>query len=483
MRNTIKLISLCLVLIGAIALIPGCSGTGIKTTRELPQSLDELSLTEMWNAVADVTDVQESMAELGSFNLRADEDGGIDSLYFDFRGRNKEGRPYIYFAEMGGEGKIDIRENESKNSVSLSAHPMTVFAEIDKVGLDSLEPGEAGFAMEISFQEGDVGYSYDYSDIYHLEDGALRQLEEIIFHSETPWCTIGVYKLSPLETTTTEDGQTVAQATTVAGPVPPGERTSQIWFLSDGIKKAEVVEYLEADEEIEAGRVLDVKVGLGLQSSLAKGVSFENVKVQTGTIEKGPVQNPWGGSKYYAGDPCLLVIGDIKNDTSENQTVSISALGYNSDWEPVAWTLSSARIVGVFECTVPSQSTESFEVIVSYAGDVQFIELNAASYTDEILLAMVIPGEPMPESELTRITFSKNWLLENDVEPDPATVKITFPASWLEESPSVAPDDEGVELTVPTDMLNAHNESTNPEEITVSFPVYYFEGLPVPPLP
>lgn len=58
------------------------------------------------------------------------------------------------------------------------------------------------------------------------------------------WCTIGIFKLSPLETIITEDGRTIAQATTVAGPTPPEERTSQIWFLSEDINKAETVEYL-----------------------------------------------------------------------------------------------------------------------------------------------------------------------------------------------------------------------------------------------
>ncbi len=482
MKNTVKLVGLCLILIITAALMPGCSGNNIATTGELPQRLDELYLTEMWTVVSEAADIQEPTAQFGDFRLRADANGGIDLLSFNFLGRNKEGVPCIYFADMGQKGRIDIREYEGEPE-SISAHPMIVFAEIDKLGLDSLEPGEAGLAMEICFQGGDVGYSYDYSDIYHLEDGSLRQLEEIVFHSETPWCTIGVYKLSPLATTTTEDEQTVAQAATVAGPVPPGERTSQIWFLSEGINRAEVVEYLETSGKFEAGRVLDVKVGLDLQSSLAKEVSFENVKVQTGTLEKGPVMNPWGGSKYYAGDPCLLVIGDIKNDTSDKLTIIGSALGYDPAGEEVSWTLSSARIMGQFEYSVPAHSGRSFEVLLTYAENVRLIEIHAASYDSETFFQPPMTSEPMPESELTRITFSKNWILENDVEPDPGTVKITFPASWLEESPSVAPDDEGFELTVPTDMLNAHNESTNPEEITVSFPVYYFEGLPVPPLP
>ncbi len=477
MKKTLKLMGLCLVLIITASLMPSCSDTKITTTGELPQNLDELSLAEMWGAVVEVADIQEPTAELGSFNLRADENGGIDSLYFDFRGRNKEGRPCIYFAEMGGEGKIDIRENESKNSVSLSAHPMVVFAEIDKLGLASLETGEAGLFMRISYQGGDVGYRHTYTDIYQLEDGELLPLKQVIFHTDIYWCTITIFQNVKQEgTERTATVRVNPEATAGDIVVPLEERTSQIWFLSDDINRAETVEYLESNGEVEADRVLDVKVGLGLQSSLDKGISIENVKVQTGKIEKGPISNPWGGSTYYSGDLCLLILGDIKNDTSENQTVSGSALGYNSSWEQVAWTLSSARIMGVFECAVPAHSTRSFEVPLSYAGDVQFIEIHAGSYS-ETFFKPPMTSEPLPESELTRITFSKKWLLENDVEPDHATVKITFPSSWLEEPPPVAADDESIELTVPTDMLNAHNESANPNEITVSFPAYLFDGL------
>jgi len=463
--------------------LPGCSDTNITTTGELPRNLDELSLTEMWSAVADTADIQDGSAELGSFNLRADENGGIASLYFDFRGRNAEGIPCLYFAEMGREGKIDIREHET-NPVSLSAHPMAVFTELDKLGLDSLERGEAGLSMQISFQGGDVGYRNAYTDIYHLANGELLPLKQVIFHTDVFFCTISIFQNTKHEGNETERMATVRVDPEAAADdivVPLEERTSQIWFLSEGIERAEIVEYLESDGEVEVGQVLDIKVGFGLQSSLDKGISIENVKVQVGTIEKGPVSNPWGGSKYYAGDPCLLVIGDIKNDTSENQTVGGSALGYNPDWEQVAWTLSSARIMGRFEYSIPAHSTRSFEVSLSYAGDTRFIEINAGSYTDETF--QLTPSEPLPESELTRIIFSKDWLLENDVEPDPATVKITFPAAWLEESPPLSPNDETVVLTVPTDMMHDFNESANPDEITVVFPNYYFTGLPVPLIP
>jgi hypothetical protein len=86
----------------------------------------------------------------------------------------------------------------------------------------------------------------------------------------------------------------------------------------------------------------------------------------------------------------------------------------------------------------------------------------------------------VPESDLTHITFSLEWILKNDIfQDDPTTVKITFPASWLNNAPPVPEGEIPVSLRVPLQMLNLHNTSQNPEEITVVFPNTYFEGMPV----
>ncbi|MCK9357409.1 MAG: hypothetical protein M0R22_09755, partial [Dehalococcoidia bacterium] len=83
---------------------------------------------------------------------------------------------------------------------------------------------------------------------------------------------------------------------------------------------------------------------------------------------------------------------------------------------------------------------------------------------------------PLPESEMTRITFSRKWLLENDQDPGESYVKITFPESWLREPPHI-PEDEAVEVRIPTLWLKHNNESDNPDEITASFSVRFFNGL------
>ncbi len=256
MKNNVKLIGLCLIVIITAALMPGCDSRKIATTRELPQCLDELSLTGMWSAVSDKADIQDDSAKLGTFHLNAGPDGKIDSLSFGFQGKNKKEIPCFYLAEMGREGKIDIREYEGE-PFSLFAHPMDVFTEVDKLGLASLEPGETGFAMAIDFHSGNISCSYDQHDIYHLEGGELLPLKE--FHSTAPGCFISVAKVYPVEE---EEGSTVNSVT--AG------RTHQVWFLSEDINRAEIVEYLDYGQKANYDDFV-----LGIQSVLPEGWKME----------------------------------------------------------------------------------------------------------------------------------------------------------------------------------------------------------------
>jgi hypothetical protein len=86
----------------------------------------------------------------------------------------------------------------------------------------------------------------------------------------------------------------------------------------------------------------------------------------------------------------------------------------------------------------------------------------------------------VPESEMLHIIFSTDWILKNDVLPDPFNVKITFPSSWLTNAPAIPEGERPVELRVPIQLFNKHNQSQNQDEITVIFPTDYFIGLPLP---
>lgn len=137
-------------------------------------------------------------------------------------------------------------------------------------------------------------------------------------------------------------------------------------------------EYFNEDDEVEAEQVLDVRVGLSLLTSLAQGVSFENIKVKAGTCR---------------GERCLLVSGDINNSTSDNLAIAATATGYSSNWEAVARTLSSARIAGVAEYSLPRQTGSGFEIVLNWAEDVRYIEIQAESILESQYYGPDNPGE------------------------------------------------------------------------------------------
>lgn len=206
-----------LLLVASVPFFPGCGDAVITTTSEFDPNMNELSLLELWDMIANSTDIQEQTAEMGTFHMDCNDNCSMDHLYFTFGGRNSEGRPCIYFADFNHESKIDIRSYEV-DSFPVKRHPALVFEEIDKLGLDSLNPSDEGMTIHISFMSGDVGYGNDYLNIFHLENGALMPLDEIIYHSQVPWCTISVYHLVPNDRTET-------------------------WFLSEDISLAETVIY------------------------------------------------------------------------------------------------------------------------------------------------------------------------------------------------------------------------------------------------
>jgi hypothetical protein len=237
-----KIISfiLFLTVVPTATFLSSCDNADKSTTVDIPRQLDQFSMADMWAKVAQATDLQKETAGLGSLHLTIDETGVIKSLYFDFNGRSKNGRTCLYFASLNYKNKIVILKYET-DSVRLSKNPQSVFSEIDKVGLASIERGDEGLTVHIDFQWGDIGFNHDYLDAYQLQDGNLLPLEELIFHTGDPICVISLFKNYVTEGTTS--------ITVLAGPVPPGERTSQIWFLSEDINKAEMIKYIDTKQE------------------------------------------------------------------------------------------------------------------------------------------------------------------------------------------------------------------------------------------
>jgi hypothetical protein len=49
---------------------------------------------------------------------------------------------------------------------------------------------------------------------------------------------------------------------------------------------------------------------------------------------------------------------------------------------------------------------------------------------------------------------------------------------WIKAPPPISNESQLVTLNIPTQLLFDHNKSKDTKELTVSFPNYYFDGLP-----
>lgn len=174
------------------------------------------------------------------------------------------------------------------------------------------------------------------------------------------------------------------------------------------------------------------------------------------------------------GEPCLIVSGQVKSHEQETREISMFALGFDEDGEFVAETLDRrARVAGYVSFDMEPGQTCEFVLHINPSNEIRTIRVFGSSYLEE----PDEPSTPVPESEMVHLTFALKWLLKNNAEPSSDLVKITFPASWLQEPPEIPEGEETVELSVPERLLMDHNTSEDPDEITVTFPDYYFDGL------
>jgi len=191
------------------------------------------------------------------------------------------------------------------------------------------------------------------------------------------------------------------------------------------------------------------------------------------------------GVDLDAGDACLVVTGHVVNHDENVLEIGVFARGYDEHGLWVAETLDTGAVYGSITFDIGPGETREFLLHLNPSDSVRTIQVFGGPDEDRLTGPTTpIPDNPnppsstpLPESEMTRIIFSRQWLLENDQDPGERYVKITFPESWLREPPNIPEGDEAVELRIPALWLAHNNESDNPDEITASFSVRFFDGL------
>jgi hypothetical protein len=228
-------LTLCLLTIVTLGALAGCQS---KLT--LPETLDEFTLTDLWQKAAAATEVQETSAQLGSLWLRIEADGSVRLQSFVFSGRNQQGYPMSYWIWTNAEGKIDWYSAEAE-SVPMTIHPRSVFEEIDKLGLAAVPQGDNGCELRVEFEDGShSGYYSEYGGtICQLNDGRLQPLKELSFAGGLPWALIVVSPMCIVEEGVDEEGRPFKHSATNINE----QCMEQFWFLAADIAKAESVEY------------------------------------------------------------------------------------------------------------------------------------------------------------------------------------------------------------------------------------------------
>lgn len=206
----------CLTLLLTMNTLLGCGKTEAQLT--FPTAIDELSLVQVGEELLEKIDCQEVTTDLRYMSLRVTDIATLELLSFAFYGTNDEGKPKYYHVDVTPRGELwwysyDLDTNALSETLN---NPLEYFEELDNVGLANIGSNGSGYSILIGFQWGDFGDNHDYFNIYHLKEGELIPLSEIIFHTDIPVGTITVYKSG----------------------------VAELWFITSDVDKATVVDYL-----------------------------------------------------------------------------------------------------------------------------------------------------------------------------------------------------------------------------------------------
>lgn len=220
-----------------LAVLPACGPA--ETEPQLATDLNEMSLTEMWTTVVEQSSIQGETAIVESLQLSASAGAALERAHLVVHALDEEGHNQALFVDVDSGGDLTWRQQQvSRGDYAL--HPSTLLSALDRAALEEMAAEQGGLTVLADTIAGDVSYRQEHADVYLLEDGELRPLQEIVFHSESPWTTITVCAPAP------EDGREVRETeggAVVTRTVQTGEGNQcKIWFLEQTAAGAAVLE-------------------------------------------------------------------------------------------------------------------------------------------------------------------------------------------------------------------------------------------------
>jgi len=133
-----------------------------------------------------------------------------------------------------------------------------------------------------------------------------------------------------------------------------------------------------------------------LGTALADGLVLEQASVHAATLKQAAF-NVQSWRHYSRGDWCLMVSGRVRNTTSELLDVDMWVDGCDSEGERVASTLASGTQEGYVHFDVPGESSQDFEIAVSWTDEIRSLEIGADSNDRMIPSPPVFPPSALPD--------------------------------------------------------------------------------------
>lgn len=196
----------CLVLVLDFLTYKDERERSIKTVKT---ELEEISLTEVWSKVLDLTSVENRASQLETFRLDVTENRKVQSIHLIFQSRDEEGVSKAYFVDLNSQGYLKYRSGEI-DRVTPTYHPLKIFEELDKLDLGSLMKENRGLSIETDFATG--GRMRGTNPLYLLDNGSMRPLEGISFVGTHSSITISMEIRGEVQKT--DDTFTETQSTT-----------------------------------------------------------------------------------------------------------------------------------------------------------------------------------------------------------------------------------------------------------------------------
>lgn len=187
------LIAVAFVLGRALYVPPGYETIDYAAVPILPVERCNPPLLEVWEAMAGEMPFENETARSAMLDMGFDANGSVTYLRFHFFA-DMEGEPWVHSAFVLRNGSAYL-SSQRLDYRPPHPHPLEILTAVDSIPFEEISYGERGMNLKIFDHEQNRTYADTYGNIYAIENGTLRPLQEISFATAEVWHTIEIYPI------------------------------------------------------------------------------------------------------------------------------------------------------------------------------------------------------------------------------------------------------------------------------------------------